>query len=464
MCECSSKEKKTYCYDCNLLICDNCAKGFHSTHSISNEAHIISKEQLSNFEETFAICLSLMEQNYKDIREHISNKDNKEQLEAIINESEKENNSIMTIIQIILQNYNKNYQNILYLLENVTFNSTKFIKNEFENDSVLKSYINNYVVAFEKLYQKGTNIKIIQTQKITQKFYGKSYENKVPICRLKDGTVISGCQGYFFTVDPGTLHIQYLKHNRKSHKSSSGIIQLKNGKMILDIDKDLYLVSIVNNELKFEQKMEGHSGAINQIINLSFNRFASCSEDNTIVLWKSEVYFGISSLSEHTGPVKSICQLKGKEILVSGSTDGNIFFWDIDGGYDVQETITGIKVMNSNSIRELSNDRIMIGAAEPNRIVIINTESYDTIFTITQLDLFESNLNSGMFCFDDVVCGKIAVGCPSGGVCLIDENSYEIVAKKEKVHSSGVKTIFRVADNIYITSANDTLLKLWQIE
>ena len=69
-----------------------------------------------------------------------------------------------------------------------------------------------------------------------------------------------------------------------------------------------------------------------------------------------------------------------------------------------------------------------------------------------------------MFCFDDVVCGKIAVGCPSGGVCLIDENSYEIVAKKEKVHSSGVKTIFRVADNIYITSANDTLLKLWQIE
>ena len=197
---------------------------------------------------------------------------------------------------------------------------------------------------------------------------------------------------------------------------------------------------------------------------MSFNRFASCSEDNTIVLWKSEVYFGISSLPEHTGPVKSICQLKGKEILVSGSTDGNIFFWDIDGGYDVQETITGIKVMNSNSIRELSNDRIMIGAAEPNRIVIINTESYDTIFTITQLDLFESNLNSGMFCFDDVVCGKIAVGCPSGGVCLIDENSYEIVAKKEKVHSSGVKTIFRVADNIYITSANDTLLKLWQIE
>ena len=81
MCECSSKEKKTYCYDCNLLICDNCAKGFHSTHSISNEAHIISKEQLSNFEETFAICLSLMEQNYKDIREHISNKDNKEQRE-----------------------------------------------------------------------------------------------------------------------------------------------------------------------------------------------------------------------------------------------------------------------------------------------------------------------------------------------------------------------------------------------
>ena len=80
-----------------------------------------------------------MEQNYKDIREHISNKDNKEQLEAIINESEKENNSIMTIIQIILQNYNKNYQNILYLLENVTFNSTKFIKNEFENYSVLKS-------------------------------------------------------------------------------------------------------------------------------------------------------------------------------------------------------------------------------------------------------------------------------------------------------------------------------------
>lgn len=106
----------------------------------------------------------------KDIREHISNKDNKEQLEAIINESKKENNSIMTIIQIILQNYNKNYQNILYLLENVTFNSTKFIKNEFENDSVLKSYINNYVVAFEKLYQKGTNIKNIQTQKITQNF------------------------------------------------------------------------------------------------------------------------------------------------------------------------------------------------------------------------------------------------------------------------------------------------------
>ena len=122
--------------------------------------------------------------------------------------------------------------------------------------------------------------------------------------------------------------------------------------------------------------------------------------------------------------------------------------------------------MNSHSIIELSNERLMIGAAEPNGIEIVSIENYDIVYTIKEEHLFESSAMSkvGVFCFDGALNGKIVVGCPSGGVCVIDENSYGIKAKKEKVHSTGIQTIFRVKENIYITSAFDFLLKLWEIE
>ncbi len=82
------------------------------------------------------------------------------------------------------------------------------------------------------------------------------------------------------------------------------------------------------NELKGHQK---------KVFGISFNPeregiFASSSDDNRIGIWDINKKFNVNFLQGHTNNVRQLVWLKDNNgnILISGSWDGNIKFWNID--------------------------------------------------------------------------------------------------------------------------------------
>ena len=54
-----------------------------------------------------------------------------------------------------------------------------------------------------------------------------------------------------------------------------------------------------------------------KVLPLSKERFGSCSNENTVRIWKDDIIYECISTLEHDGGVNSILQLRGKEVLVS---------------------------------------------------------------------------------------------------------------------------------------------------
>ena len=83
--------------------------------------------------------------------------------------------------------------------------------------------------------------------------------------------------------------------------------------------------------------IEGHNGSVFKVIPLSQERFASCSDDKTVKIWEDEDTYECISTLRHDARVRTILQLRGKEVLVSAYSGGydsssphGVSFWNIN--------------------------------------------------------------------------------------------------------------------------------------
>lgn len=167
---------------------------------------------------------------------------------------------------------------------------------------------------------------------------------------------------------------------------------------------------------KTEETIEvpGNSGWVKYIIPLDNNRIASCSEDSTLKIWDSQTYecLGEFKADFATNGLMSITQLSTNEIIC-GSSDGFLFIWDIKRKIIV------------DSIQASSSGVFVIMIINANQLMIGSFDDHINIFEI------KPNLSQ---------IGKI------------------------EGHTGWAKPLLRFRSHDLITTGEDGILKLWDLD
>ena len=114
------------------------------------------------------------------------------------------------------------------------------------------------------------------------------------------------------------------------------------------------------------------------VIALSKERFASSSDDCTVKIWKDDNTHKCISTLKHNGYVRSIIQLRNKDVLVSCGykSSTGLSFWNINN-YTQQYNIKRYSVYYSSHMIELYNGDIALSSSiKPYPIDFIDSSSY----------------------------------------------------------------------------------------
>ena len=240
----------------------------------------------------------------------------------------------------------------------------------------------------QKAKQKGKKIveqHIKNINKIEEIMQSEHLDNN-GICSLTESEynriITGGADG---NISISSYDIEEKKWNKdiykeKAHNGWVTSLCTANDNRLISSGKDFIIKiwKIFDTEISLLKEIKGHTKTINKVILLSKERFASCSDDKTVQIWKDDKKNKQISMFKHEGPVSTILQLKGKEVLVSCVSDSSIglAFWNLKKSFK-QRIIKGYCVNWSTHMIELPDGNIAISANdEPFPIVIIDCLLY----------------------------------------------------------------------------------------
>ena len=269
------------------------------------------------------------------------------------------------------------------LKEGLTSITNVLIGTETEKVNVETQTDKDIAIQEEKKVQEIKGIEqVIESEELDT--YGFVYSLTV----TEDKRIASG--GYDSNISISSYDINKKKWKREIHKENvhdGGVYSLGtlNGNKLLScggFDHSTKVWSLSDVELTLIKKIKGHTDMVCEVIPLSKERFASCSWDKKVRVWKDDDTYECISTLQHDHWVRSILQLRGKETLVSAygeyksSSPRGISFWNINN-YTKQHTIKGYRVGWSTHMIELSNGNITLSSDdEPYSIVIIDSSTY----------------------------------------------------------------------------------------
>ena len=232
------------------------------------------------------------------------------------------NNDLLRLIQLIILNYNNDHYNY-YLRENINniideFEISIYKYNYKDTEGIIK-YYNSYNILKNYPNKKFNidNIKEIKTINAHRKYVTSllilkdgrlascSYDSKIKIFNIKND--------FHCDITIQTGHTKCISY----------ISQLNNSKLLSCSFKVINIWSITNSSYQCDYTFfDAHLNWIYTVIPLINNRIASCSEDKTIKIWNGfEPYNLITTLNGHDKFINLLIELKGKNILISGSWD-----------------------------------------------------------------------------------------------------------------------------------------------
>lgn len=274
---------------------------------------------------------------------------------------------------------------------------------------------------------------------------------------LQDGRLCS-CSGdniiKVYNLKTNTIDIEISKLHNYSIQNLS---QLDNNILLScdDWDSTIKLWEISKTTYKLLTTLYGHKNTVNKVIPLGKNRIASCSWDCEIIIWEaSPPYKKIAALKGHKDIVNSIIALTNKEILVSGSSDQTLIFWDLENYVEKQ----AIPYISCYSFCELPQSRLAVGGYKS--ITVVNFLSYQ-IETIIEDEGFG-------YCRSFIILknGNLLCGCGNGFegyLCELSFQSYAILYKKEKAHKKCINSLVKINDNSFATCCQDCFIKVWEM-
>ena len=234
------------------------------------------------------------------------------------------------------------------------------------------------------------------------------------------------------------------------------ICQLENAKIAsCSIDKTIKLWTITEFTYQCDYTFEeAHQEQINKIISIPNNRIVSCSWDTNIKVWNSNnPYNLIKTLNGHTNEVKSIIQLKDKDILISGSGDHTLRKWNLLT-YQCDKIIDKVDCCDSNSLLEIDNNRIIVGGE--NVITIVNISN-----DIIEHQIENNKLND-VWSLIQLRDGNILCGCDYGLICLYDIKLNTLSFREKKIHYGSVYCLLNLNQYQFISSSCFGDIKVWE--
>ena len=198
-----------------------------------------------------------------------------------------------------------------------------------------------------------------------------------------------------------------------------------------------------------------HQDFIYTIITLPNNRIASCSSDESIKIWKSNPPYSdtpIKELNGHEYSVFSLLYIKERDIMVSGSVDETIRFWNMST-YQCESVISCLKSYAVHSIYQIDCNRVIIGGIKTFSVVNINTMRIEKTIKDESLEY--------IFCFAKLKDNNtILCGCSRGMFCFYDMKTQQYQITKE-YHSDDINCLLVLDDNRIISSSSDKTMKVW---
>ena len=220
---------------------------------------------------------------------------------------------------------------------------------------------------------------------------------------------------------------------------------------INQISKDDILIRLWNlnsPDNKSLYDFKGHSLRVNALVKCNDKFFASCSNDNTIIIWDF-VFKGIrNTLQGHSDCILCMILLKDGK-LCSGSADTTIKIWNWESG----ECINTLEGHNHwvKCLTQLSNGYIISGSQD-NLVKI-----WDGNRNIA--DLQEHNRSVRSICQIGNT-NYIATASFDHTIKIWDINKSTSVQTLEG-HSSSVINVIYHSNDYLISSSNDKTIKIW---
>ena len=292
----------------NIDICDKC-KNEHNNHNlIKLNENIFSENEIKNYENEILKAegyLKSFEEVFIDIKKKY------EEYKKLIS-------SEITLCKNLLELYKKNQSlnKLSYqMVKNIKtiFNFKEIINAEVDQDLFIEAISNKNEFSLLQTSKKRYKIKRSKssipnipgcflnknqsTKKINRlynlnkltKIYELNFPNTInKLLLLNDGRLVSCSKDGLIRIHKkdylDTIDLLLDIHNQKSITS---ICQLRNGRIVSSSEDNIIQIIklLPNNDFDLEQTLKGHRDKINQIIELSNNRLASCGDDGRIIIW-----------------------------------------------------------------------------------------------------------------------------------------------------------------------------------
>ena len=237
------------------------------------------------------------------------------------------------------------------------------------------------------------------------------------------------------------------------------ILSAMKGNRLISCDSSIKVWAVSEVDMTLLKEIKEHGNNVNKVIPLSKERFASCSNDKTVKLWKDDNTYECITTLNHNGMVTSILQLKGKEVLVSSSDDNSsdeqLIFWNLNN-YTKIHTIEEYSAYCSTHMKELPNGDIavVVGKGGYYFIVIIDTSSYEI-----KKEIYEENYTtyySSLCVLNDY---SFVYAC-QGNFVQISCKDYSIMYKSRRGNFNGYTDICVIEGGKFLAIENETCISI----
>ena len=391
------------------------------------------------------------------------------ELETAYEKCYKRNNKILTSFKTLIYNYKStqiniydceyshSYSEVLRYFNEYTINQDRINRRHYET-SILFSIINAKKPLINLFIQNAISfsIKGLRTVDINNIKGLKTITDHTDVIYslllLNDNRIASCSNDKTIRIfNPSNNYIceKVIKNNKEWIRT---ICQLDNGTIVSSsgdqsIIIDHFLIETAHNKFLYDY--------LSKIISLPNNRFASCSGDTTIKIWKGSPPYSatpIHTLSGHSGWVRSLLYIRERDVLISGSEDDSLRLWNMSR-YQCENIIKGVTCCWSNSLYRIDKDRVIVG--NKNMFYIVDIDKCKIENTVKDRQLKYVKCFVKLRDNNTIVCG-----CDNGVFCFYDINTNKYTITK-KNHNDVIVDLLRGDDDTFISCSWDKTIKVW---